>query len=78
MKKFKFFKGQLSEPIVWRTAMGENKPLHTMTSEHIVNVMRVITDGYVPDPYLGRTNLEWMEIFEFELNFRIQRVNGTI
>ena len=67
VKPFKFFR---SEPLYWVTAMGEGKLISTMSAEHIVNIMGVITDGYVPNPYIGRTNIEWMEIFEQELRNR--------
>ena len=50
--------------------MGEGKLISTMSAEHIVNIMGVITDGHIPNPYIGRTNIEWMEIFEQELRNR--------
>lgn len=72
MKPFKFFKG--TQPLKWKTAMGEYHLITEMSGEHIVNIMRVITDGYVPNPYLGLTNIEWMEIMENELNYRRDRI----
>ena len=74
MKQFKFFRGQANEPLYWVTAMGEGKLVSTMSGEHIVNVMRTITDGHIPNPYIGRSNIEWMEIFEAELNYRRDRI----
>ena len=67
MKRFKFFR---SEPLYWVTAMGDAMLVSEMSGEHIVNIMGVITDGHVPNPYIGRTNIEWMEIFEQELRNR--------
>lgn len=75
MKSFKFFKGQNSEPLFWRTAMGEYKLVSEMSNEHIFNIsiMLAHNGGEIPDPYLGRTNQEWKEIFENELR---NRTNG--
>jgi len=70
MNRFKFFRGQANEPLYWITAMGEGKLVSSMSGEHIVNVMRTITNGHIPNPYIGRTNIEWMEVFEAELNYR--------
>ena len=70
MNQFKFFKGKLNEPLYWITAMGEGKLVSSMSGEHIVNVMITITNGHIPNPYIGRTNIEWMEVFEAELNYR--------
>jgi hypothetical protein len=67
VKPFKFFR---SEPLYWVTAMGDAMLVSEMSGEHIVNIMGVITDGHVPNPYIGRTNIEWMEIFEQELRNR--------
>jgi hypothetical protein len=50
--------------------MGDAMLVSEMSGEHIVNIMGVITDGHVPNPYIGRTNIEWMEIFEQELRNR--------
>jgi hypothetical protein len=75
MNQFKFFKGKKSEPLYWITAMGEGKLVSTMSGEHIVNIMGVINDGCIPNPYIGRTNIEWMEIFENELR---NRINGRV
>jgi len=75
MNQFKFFKGKVNEPLYWITTMGEGKLVSTMSGEHIVNIMGVITDGYIPNPYIGKTNIEWMEIFENELR---NRINGRV
>jgi hypothetical protein len=76
MKEFKFFKGIKVEPLYWITTMGEGKLVSTMSGEHIVNIMGVINDGCIPNPYIGRTNIEWMEIFEAELNYRRDRISS--
>ena len=75
MNQFKFFKGQVNEPLYWKTAMGEYKLVSEMTSEHIFNICFILTNGgcEIPNPYLGKTNEEWKEIFEDEL---IKRTNG--
>ena len=75
MNQFKFFKGKVNEPFYWITTMGEGKLVSTMSGEHIVNIMGVINDGCIPNPYIGRTNIEWMEIFENELR---NRINGRV
>jgi hypothetical protein len=53
--------------------MGEGKLVSTMSVDYIVNVTRMITDGYIPNPHIGRTNIEWMEVFEQELRNRQTR-----
>ena len=75
MNQFKFFKGKVNEPVYWITTMGEGKLVSIMSGEHIVNIMGVINDGCIPNPYIGRTNIEWMEIFENELR---NRINGRV
>jgi len=75
MNQFKFFKGKLNEPLYWLTAMGDIKLISTMSVDYMVNVTRMITDGYIPNPYIGRTHIEWMEIFENELR---NRINGRV
>jgi hypothetical protein len=71
VKPFKFF--QKPEPIYWLTAMGDAKLVSTMSVDYIVNVTRMITDGYIPNPYIGKTHIEWMEIFEQEMRNRQTR-----
>ena len=71
MKQFKFFKGLKAEPLFWRTAMGEYKLVSDMSTEHIGNIISVIYDGQIPDPYLEKTNEEWRSIFENELRNRL-------
>ena len=67
MKPFKFLR---PEPLYWRTAMGERKLVSEMTGEHIYNVIGVLKGNLIPNPYLGRTNDEWIDIFEQELRNR--------
>ena len=69
VKEFKFFKDN-NEPIYWLTAMGDAKLVSTMSVYHIVNITRMITDGYITNPYIGKTNIEWMEVFEQEIRNR--------
>jgi hypothetical protein len=73
VKPFKFFKGKVNEPIYWLTAMGDAKLVSTMSVDHMVNITRMITDGYILNPYIGKTHIEWMEIFEQELRNRQTR-----
>ena len=73
MKPFKFFKGN-NEPVYWITAMGDAKLVSTMSVDYIVNITRMITtDGYIPNPYIGKTHIEWMGVFEQELRNRQTR-----
>ena len=80
MNQFKFFKGQVIEPLYWRTAMGEYKLVSEMTPEHMFNICTLFTNGggEIPDPYLGKTNQEWKEIFEGELSRRINNINERV
>ena len=71
MKEFKFFKGIKVEPLYWRTAMGEYKLLSEMSNGHIYNICTLLEGDGIPDPYIGRTNQEWKEIFENELRNRL-------
>lgn len=67
IKPFKFL---TSEPIYWLTAMGDAKLVSTMSGEHIYNVITTINKGFIPNPYIGKTNIEWLNIFEQELKNR--------
>jgi hypothetical protein len=80
MNQFKFFKGQVNEPLYWRTAMGEYKLVSEMTPEHMFNICVLFSTGggEIPDPYLGKTNQEWKEIFEGELRRRINSTNERV
>jgi desulfoferrodoxin (superoxide reductase-like protein) len=53
--------------------MGDAKLVSTMSVDHMVNITRMITDGYIPNPYIGKTHIEWMEIFEQEIRNRQTR-----
>lgn len=70
MKPFKFFR---SEPIYWLTAMGDAKLVSTMSGEHIYNIIGLLKDNIIPNPYIGKTRDEWMNIFEQELKNRYTR-----
>ena len=67
MKDFKFLR---PEPLHWITAMGEYKLISEMPGEHIYNVIVMLEDDMIPNPYNGRTNIEWLNIFEEELKDR--------
>ena len=68
VKPFKFFQ---SEQIVrWRTANGLTHPIHTISTDHIVSIIRCMDgDGNmrIPNPYEGRTHDEWLNIFHNEI-----------
>lgn len=73
MKRFNFFKGKVSEPLFWRTAMGEYKLITEMSSGHIFNICTLLHGDAIPNPYFNRTHGEWQYIFENELR---NRTNG--
>ena len=71
MKPFKFF--QSEQTIRWRTANGLTHPIHTISTDHIVSIIRCMNgDGNmrIPNPYEGRTHTEWIYIFHNELSRR--------
>lgn len=72
MDDFKFFKG--FEPLVWRTAMMEYIPIKELTNEHIYNIITCIGGGHIPNSYLGKTNNQWLNILEDELNRRLNKI----
>jgi hypothetical protein len=44
-----------------------------MTSKHIFNCLNCIAgigEQTIPDPYMGKSHEEWVEIFTTELNLR--------
>ena len=72
MMRFKFFQDKV-EPARWRTHNGDILCVHDMTHEHIDNVVRcLIGQGNmrIPDPYQGKSHLEWLFIFRDELRRR--------
>lgn len=75
MRPFKFFQ---SEPTIrWRTANGLTHPIHTISIDHIVSIVRCMNgDGNmrIPNPYEGRTHSEWINIFHNELNRRRENI----
>ena len=72
MKPFKFF--QSEQTIRWRTANGLTHPIHTISTDHIVSIVRCMNgdndDMWIPNPYDGRTHTEWIYIFHNELSRR--------
>jgi hypothetical protein len=79
MNQFKFFKGQINEPLYWKTAMGEYKLVSEMTPEHMFNICIILNQGdEIPNPYLGKTHQEWKGIFEDELRRRINNINERV
>jgi hypothetical protein len=75
MKQFKFFKGQSTGPLYWRTAMGEYKLVSDMSNEHIYNLIMMLPGDQIPNPYLGKTHKQWKNIFKAELRYRL---NGRV
>jgi hypothetical protein len=71
MKPFKFFDiNEDEESIIWKTARGMHVPILWMTSLHIKNALLCLKGeglAEIPDPYMGRSNREWITIFEHEL-----------
>jgi hypothetical protein len=58
---------------IWRTAAGNVLTVSRMKVEHIANVLECLNGvggRKIPDPYLGRSNQRWIEIFEQELQRR--------
>lgn len=75
MKPFKFF--QSEQTIRWRTANGLTHPIHTISTDHIVSIIRCMDgDGNmrIPNPYEGRTHDEWVNIFHNEIVRRRNRI----
>jgi len=71
MNKFKFF--QSEQTIRWRTANGLTHPIHTISTDHIVSIVRCMNgDGnmIIPNPYEGRTHSDWIDAFQNELERR--------
>ena len=72
MKPFKFF--QSEQTIRWRTANGLTHPIHTISTDHIVSIIRCMNGDndnmWIPNPYDGRTHTEWIYIFHNELSRR--------
>ena len=70
MKPFKFF--QSEQTIRWRTANGLTHPIHTISTDHIVSIVRCMNGDndnmWIPNPYDGRTHTEWIYIFHNELS----------
>jgi hypothetical protein len=71
MRDFKFF--QKPDPLCWVTAMGQEIPVSEMEGGHIYNVIGLIKDNIIPNPYLGKTKQEWLTIFGDELKERYLR-----
>jgi hypothetical protein len=70
---FKFLSGKSiydRHNTVWRTKTGRQLPIFWMTDNHINNCIRCLNgegDSEIPDPYFGKSKMEWMGIFETEL-----------
>ena len=71
IKDFKFF--QEPKKIRWVTRNGLSHPIHTISTDHIVSIIRCMDgDGNmrIPNPYEGRTHDEWVHIFHNEIERR--------
>jgi hypothetical protein len=76
--EFKFFRGAEFNyvedlGILWRTSTGRSVSIRNMTITHIQNAVNCLEgrgETIIPDPYLGRSHYEWINIFYFELNLR--------
>jgi hypothetical protein len=71
MRDFKFF--QKPKPLCWITAIGQEIPVSEMEGGHMYNIVGLLKDNIIPNPYLGKTNDEWLTIFEDELKNRYLR-----
>ena len=79
MKTFKFF--QSEQTIRWRTANGLTHPIHTISIDHIVSIIRCINgegEMIIPNPYEGKSHAEWIGIFYNELRRRNQMPNSVV
>jgi hypothetical protein len=77
--EFKFFVGNKKltyterHNITWRTATGRQTPIYWMTDNHIRNCLSCLMGlglVQIPDPYVGRSKSEWINILECELRIR--------
>lgn len=72
MKEFKFF--QKPEPLCWVGSMGLVTPISEMSAGHVYNICTLLKGrNVIPNPYHGKTNDEWLYIFEEELKNRFLR-----
>ena len=79
MRQFKFF--QSEQTIRWRTANGLTHPIHTISIDHIVSIIRCINgegEMIIPNPYEGKSHAEWIGIFYNELRRRNQMPNSVV
>ena len=68
IKDFKFF--QEPKKIRWVTRNGLSHPIHTISTDHIVNIIRCMNgegNMVIPNPYEGKSHSEWCDIFHNEL-----------
>jgi hypothetical protein len=75
MREFKFF--QKHGPLCWITEMGQEIPVSEMGGNLIYNLIGILKGDdididIIPNPYLGKTNDEWLYIFQEELENRFQ------
>ena len=65
-----YFLGGIQPTIRWRTSNGLTHPIDTMSTDHIVNIVRCLNGGgnmVIPNPYGGRSHSDWIHIFHTEL-----------
>jgi hypothetical protein len=55
--------------------MGEYKLVYDMSNEHIYNLIMMLPGDEIPNPYLGKTHIQWKNIFKAELRYRL---NGRV
>jgi hypothetical protein len=75
MKDFKFLKGPML--VQWRSANGEIKNIQDLGIRHINNILNCLNghgDMRIPNPYFGRTHLEWCEILLRERDSRLRNI----
>ncbi len=80
--KFKFLRGVIDydrHNTTWKTAKGRMMPIFWMTNNHINNCLNCLKGNgemEIPDPYMGKTRTDWINIFECELSTRREENRG--
>jgi hypothetical protein len=66
MNNFKFFQKE-KEIIKWRTKHNQQIEISDLETDHIMNIIHCLCeDNIIPDPYFGRTRLQWYRIMQHE------------
>ena len=71
--EFKFFKTYEYRLTLWKDRHGREHDIRSLTTNHIHNILLCLSgegESFIPNPYEGRTRMEWSRIFCEELNRR--------